>query len=205
MSIFRIVLIVFFSIYCRLSGMVPEVPNQFFVTERWLSWTTSFDIETLQLRLGTVHRSILSLTTQYDFYDSDGKFQASARARFWALGTIFDVTDAEGRLIGNVREHLFDFFPTFDLLSLKGEVLAVAKQNLWETTYYVNDPVTSQEIAQLSRSFFRLKDNWSVTVTNPDLFQKKQIDPRFFIIVMAFQTDRDYWSRQKQEQSNPEN
>jgi uncharacterized protein YxjI len=172
-----------------------EMPDQFFVKERWVSWTIAFDIETAQSKLGVIRRRFFGFTTQYDFYNLNEQLQATAKARFWALGAIFDVMDAEGQLLGGVRERLLTTFPTFEILSTTGEVLAVAKMNFWNTIYTVKDPVTSQVMAQLSHSiFFRLKDNWSVTVINPELLQKKQIDPRFFIIVMVFQTDHDYWS-----------
>jgi uncharacterized protein YxjI len=171
-----------------------EMPKQFFVKERWVSSTITFDIETAQFKLGVVHRRFLGLTTQYDFYDSKEQLQATAKARFWALGAIFDVMDAEGKRLGYVQERLLALFPAFEILSTEGEILAVANLNFWKTRYTVKDPVTFQEMAQLSRSFFRLKDNWSVTVIDPKFFQRTQIDPHFFILVMVFQSDQDYWS-----------
>lgn len=175
-----------------------ETPKQFFVKQHWLSFTTTFDIETDQLKLGTVHRKFLSLSpVRYDFYDYANQLQAIATMRWLSWGATFDVNDASGGAIGRVEERLFAFFPTFEILSPAGHVLAIAKMNFWGTTYSIDDPVTKEQIATLSRSLFRLKDNWSVTLTNPDLYLQKKIDPRLFIIVMAFQTDREAWAAER--------
>jgi uncharacterized protein YxjI len=184
---------------CGVHAANIEVPEQFFVNQRYLSWTTSFDIETPDSTIGTVHRRLLSLLhTQYDFYDFEEQLQATAQTRFWALGVIFDVTDGEGKLLGCVRQQLLSFFPTFEILSPSGQILAVAEMNFWGTTYLVKDASALQKMATLSRSFFRLRDNWSVTIDDPELFKKMQIDPRLFITLMAFQTDFDHWRRHSQ-------
>ncbi len=190
----RIVGFFLFLLSCSVQAANIEVPEQFFINERVFSWTTSFDIETSRWKIGTVHRRFFSLHTQYDFYDFEEQFQATAQDRFWAFGVIFDVTDKEGKLLGSVQERLLTFFPTFEIVSPSGEILAVAEMNLLGTTYSIKETNTSQEVATLSRSFFRLKDNWSVTIVNAELFKKARIDPRLFITLMAFQTDRDYWS-----------
>lgn len=44
------------------------------------------------------------------------------------------------------------------------------------------------------RKFFRWKDDWTVDIVNTSLLAEKQIDPRMFMLIMAFQTDRDYWA-----------
>ena len=139
--------------------------------QHWLSFTTTFDIETDQLKLGTVHRKFLTLSpVRYDFYDYASNLQAIATMRWLSWGATFDVTDASGAPIGGVDQRLFTFFPHFEILSPVGHVLAIAKMNFWGTTYSISDPVTQEQIATLSRSFSRLKDNWTVTLTNPRLF-----------------------------------
>ena len=49
---------------------VDELPNELYLTQHWVSYTTSFDIETKTKKLGTLYRRILSLALTYDFYDS---------------------------------------------------------------------------------------------------------------------------------------
>lgn len=179
-----------------VQAILPErVPNEFTVKERWLSWTTDFDIETKQFKLGYVHRKLFSLAIEYDLHEMDDSLLAKARMRWFSWGATFDVEDNFEIPLGRVEEKIFTFFPTFEIISPKNEVLAIAKMNFWGTTYTLRDPVTSEPLATLSRPFFRLKDNWTAKIVNPELFHQKQIDPRLFIILMAFQTDRDTWTQ----------
>lgn len=173
-----------------------EMPAQFFVKQHWFSWTTTFDIESKDSKFGTVQRKILSLTPQYLFYDVNDQLQARAKMRFFSLGATFDIYDAEDVYLGKVDQRLLTFFSTFDLYRYDGYHAATAKLNFWGTKYTVKDPKTKEIIAVLRRSFFRLKDNWTVDVINTSLLAEKQIDPSMFVLVMAFQTDRDYWSKQ---------
>lgn len=194
------------ALWCSCAeAALQEIPRQFFVKQHWLSWTTAFDIETTDLKLGTVHRKFLSLSPlRYDFFDVQENLQASASMRWFSWGATFDVTDNYEQLIGTVEQRVFAFFPTFDILSPIGTVLAVAKLNFWGTTYTLSDPATRQNMATFSRPFFRFKDNWTATITDPELFYQKLIDPRLFVLVMAFQTDRDFWAaeaRRRQQQS----
>lgn len=193
---------IFFTIFLACTNAIfampivetpmPDLPEQFFVTERWLSWTTTFDIETKSFRLGTVHRKFLSLVPEYEFYDFQERLLAKARMRFFSLGAIFDVTDHLGLPMGRVEERIFSFFPKFDIISPDGQILAQAEMNFWGTKYTIST-LSHKEIATLSRSFFRIKDNWTVTIYKREAFIDSFIDPRLFIVVMAFQTDMDNW------------
>jgi hypothetical protein len=181
-----------------------ELPDQFYVTQHWLSLTSGFDVETDTEKLGTVYRRFFSWTTQYDFYNNDGSLEATAKSRFWSLGAMFDVFDLNDHLIGHVVQRLLTFFPTYEIRSNTDEVLAKAKMNLWGTTYYVTDPATSLEIAQIYRSFFRLKDDWTVKIVNRDLLLLKNIDPQLFVTLAVFQSDVDtrkryeHWQREQE-------
>lgn len=170
-----------------------ELPEEFFVKQRWFSFTNHFDIETKQLKLGCVHRKLLSLTPQYLLHDYNDRLQAYAKMRFFAFGAIFDVYDEFDSRIGIVEERIFTFFPTFDMYSTTGFHIAKAKMNFWGTIYTITDPLSERVVATLSRSFFRLRDNWTVNIIDPGFCQERHLDPRFFIVVMAFQTDLDYW------------
>src|SRR5687768_5375974 len=72
----------------------PELPIEFYVKQRWYSWTTTFDIETKDYKLGYVQRRFFSLLLNYDFYDNNDILLANAKKRFWSAGAIFDVTDS---------------------------------------------------------------------------------------------------------------
>lgn len=170
-----------------------SVPSEFYVTQNWISLTSTFDISTKETKLGIVDRKFWSLRAEYCFYDNENKLQARARRRWISFGAVFDVYDNQDQIIGLVNERIISIFPTFDITTPSGEVLATAKMNFWGTTYTVWDPITQKEMATLSRPYFRLKDNWTVNITDPELFSSKLIDPRLFITVMAFQTDCDSW------------
>ena len=192
----------FFRIFLFLIGIalvskveaLPPLPDEFYVRERWFALSFTLDIESTTAKFGTVHREFWRLRTIYDFYDTEGNLQAKAKIRWLSLGAVFDVEDSDGVSLGQVDERLLTFFSTFDIISPSKEILATAKLNFWGTKYTIRDPLSKEVIATLSRPYIRLVDNWTVRITNPDLFALKKIDPRLFITVMAFQTDRGAWS-----------
>lgn len=178
-----------------------EIPNKFYVKQHWFSLTNTFDIESKDKKFGTIHRKLFSLTPQYLFYDVNQEIHAIAKMRFFKLGATFDIFDREGLSLGKVDEKILTFFPTFDFYRADGYLAAKAKLNFWGTKYTVKDQDTEEVIAYLERSFFRFKDRWTVTIVNPNLFAEKQMDSRMFILVMAFQTDRDHWSKYRYQSS----
>lgn len=188
--------IVSFVFILTLSGMASALHlhevEEFYVTERWLELTTTFDIHNKNNKMGTVHRKLFSLMPEYHFHDFTDRFQAKARMRFFSFGAIFDVTDEDDYLIGIVEERIWNYFPTFHILAPNGEILAIAEMNFWGTKYTITT-LWYREIATLSRSFFRIKNNWTVRIPEKDAFCECNIDPRLFIVVMAFQTDMDHW------------
>lgn len=62
------------------------LPTEFTVSERWLSWSSDFDVETKQYKLGYLHRKILSWTLEYDFYSYNDQLEAKAKARWFSWG-----------------------------------------------------------------------------------------------------------------------
>lgn len=184
----------FVSPFCFAS---TEMPDELFVTEHWISLTKSYDVGTNQYKLGTVYRRFFSLTTTYDFYNPRDEHTASAKTRFFSFGTDVDIYDVQDRYLGFVEEKIFNFFPTFLIYAADNSTkLAFAKMNFWGTKYYIYDPVTQKEMAVMSRSFFRLKNNWTIRVTNPALLSSKQIDSRVLITVLAIQGEIDDWKHQ---------
>lgn len=180
------------------ASLLNELPEEFYVIPHWLSFDS--DIKTSEGTIGTVHRRFWTLTTEYNLYDIEGHLDSTARQRFFSLGAIFDVTNSQGYSIGTVEESLFSFFPTFRILSPDRDILATATLNFWGTTYTVTRPGSNETIATLYRSFFRLKDDWTVTILERSAFSYDKIDPSLFIIVAAFQTDIDYWRRIAEQQ-----
>ena len=176
-----------------------EMPLQFFVKQHWFSWTNTFDIESEDQKFGTVHRKLFSWTPEYHFYDAEEQVQAKAKMSFFSSGVNFDITDGFEKPLGKVTEKIQTFFSTFDLYRPDGYHAAKAELNFWGTKYTVMDPQTDEVIAYLWRNFFRFKDDWTVDIVKPELIAHHNIDPRLFVLVMAFQTDQDYWKKLKRE------
>lgn len=188
---------------CSLLGKAHGVeitqllPDEFTVTQHWFAWTNDFSIGTKDYKLGMVHRKLFSWSlVQYDFLDNDGQLQASGKMRWLSWGATFDVFDSKEQSLGRVEEKFSWFLPTFNFISPSNTIQAEARLNFWGTSYTVIDPLSREIIAIMHRDFFRLKDDWTVKIVNQDLFLQKEIDPRLFVIVMAFQSDREAWQRQ---------
>ncbi len=174
-----------------------QLPNEFTVTERWLSWTTTFDIETTEGMLGTVHRSPYSLVPEYHLMDNQENLMAKARMRFLSLLTVFDVEDQYRNSIGSVQQQFTFFFPTIKIISPTGRYLGQAVLNFWGTTYTVSDPTDGHTIAEISRPFLRLKSNWTVKIIDQAAISEKNIHPHLFLTLIAFQVDKEYWDAER--------
>ncbi|KTD40005.1 hypothetical protein [Legionella parisiensis] len=176
-----------------------EIPDEMYIKEHWISLTTSYDIETKTRKLGTLYRKFLSLMLTYEFFDPFDNKLAYARSKFFSLTAHFDVYDNYENFLGSADEKLFAFFPTFDIYGQDGYTkLAKASMNFWGTTFTIYDPVTDKEMATLYRPFFRLKNDWTFNITNRALFNRKEIDSRVLMTVIAFQGDREYWESNNQ-------
>lgn len=170
-----------------------ELPNTMYLTQHWVSYTTSFDIETKTKRLGTLYRRALSLPLTYDYYDNMDRLVASARARFFSISARFDVVDARYTPLGSVEEKVFSFYPSFILYSAQSDKLARAEMNFWGTNFTVYDIQTDRIMAVMSRPFFRNKNDWTIQFKDKALLTARHIDPGLFLTVLAFQADREYW------------
>lgn len=179
---------------------IDDIPDEFYVNQHWISYTTSFDIESKTQKLGSLYRKIFSLFLTYELYDPSNAVLATAQARFFSLGAYFDVKNSDGNLLGTVEEKIFTFFPSFTIYSDGVNKLAQAEMNFWGTTFTVYDAATGQEIALMSRPFFRLKNDWTIKIMNRELLKARNIDAKLLMIVLAFQGDQEYWMQQQQQQ-----
>lgn len=176
-----------------LNAELINVPNEFSVKEQFFSWSTSFNIETNNELIGTVHRKIFSWTPEYHLKNTQSELLAVAKMRFWSFWRTFDVTNTEGLFLGSVNQKLSWFFPTFEIRSSNDYLLANAELNFWKTTWTITDPIDNHTIATLSRPFFRFKSDWDVKIYDMIAFSEKGIHPHMFLTLMAFQVDREYW------------
>jgi uncharacterized protein YxjI len=81
-------------------------PEHFTVSQRWLSWTSDYDIETKEFKLGYVHRKLFSLGIEYDFYNVYDELEAKANMRWLSWGATFDVVDTLSILTCTIRSKL---------------------------------------------------------------------------------------------------
>lgn len=184
----------FLSLNSNVALANVDIADEMYITEHWISLTTSYDIETKTRKLGTLYRKFFSMLLTYEFYDPFDNKLAIARSKFFSLTAHFDIFDINENFLGAADERLFSFFPTFDVYGRDGVTkLATASMNFWGTTFTIYDPITNQEMAQMNRSFFRIKNNWTFRITNKPLFLHKGIDSRVLMTVIAFQGDREYW------------
>jgi uncharacterized protein YxjI len=178
---------------------VDELPNEMYLTQHWISHTTSFDIETKTQKIGTLYRRFFSIPLHYDFYDYHDNLLTTARARFFSIGAHFDVYDANKHTLGSVEEQIFTFFPALTIYSPNGVKLAYAESNFWGTQFTVYDTLTDKSIATMSRPFFRIKNDWTLTLKHKNLITERNLDPSLLLTVLAFQGDREYWEQQHQQ------
>ena len=194
-----LLLALFISLNSSITLADFETADDIYITQHWFSLTTGYDIETKHEKLGTIYRKFLSLLA-YEFYDSSDNKLAIARSRFFSLTAHFDIYDTFGNILGVAEEQFFTLFATFKIYGPDGITeLAIAKLNFFGTEFIIYDPITKQKMAKLYRAFFRLKNNWIFKVTDRPLLDKKEIDSRVLMTVIAFQGDREYWqSRNRQ-------
>lgn len=196
----KLVAILFSILLCVNSSFalsIYDIPDEFDITERWVSLTSTYDIETKTQKMGTLYRKFFSFLLTYEFLDPYNNKLATAQSRFFSLTADFDIYDNDNRFLGMAEEKLFAFFPTFDIYGSDAITkLAKARLNFWGTNFSIYDPVTNEEMASLHRSFFRLKNNWTFNVINRPLLTSKNINPKVLLTVIAFQGDRDFWESQ---------
>lgn len=181
-----------------LEASIEDLPREFYVKEKIFTFTTSFDISNNDKKLASVHRKIFSLLPEYHLTDDEGQLLAKAQMRFFSFWTLFDVSDQYGSPLGQVKERFSLFSESFDILSPDSQILTNATLNFWGTKWTLQDPEDGHTIAIISRSLFRIRNKWTVTIHDLDAFTYKKIHPHLFLTLLAFQADCEYLKRQQQ-------
>lgn len=180
------------SVLFSTQAFALHLPNEFSVTERWLSWTTTFDAETNQQKFGTINRKLLSWSPQYHLKDANDVLLAKGTMRFWDLLAFFDVTDADGTALGTLEQKLTSFWPTFEIVSPSGLKRAKAELNFWGTCYTLSDVVDGHTLATMRHPFFGLDNTWTVNILDPDALNENNLHPHMLLMMIAYQVDRGY-------------
>ncbi len=182
-----------FLIFISFSS--AELPSEFYITERFLSFASTFDISTDTETFATARGQFFSLTPSFDLEDANQKLIACSQARLFAWGTTIDVADPEGNLIGVIEEEIFRIFPwaEYKIFNKDHELIAIAKMDFWGTEFQLVHPDQPEEIyASVFRPFIRIiRDPWTVQIQNREIFEEALIDPRLLIMLAVYQTDKD--------------
>ncbi len=183
-----------------------DLEKKMFLSEHYFGYTTSFDVSSEERKLGTIYRRVLSLKTDYDFYDIKNKLISSAESHFFSFGAHLDIYDANKMILGTVEEKVFSWFPSFDLYFPDGTRLAHATMNFWGTKFTLYEGMGTHVLAEMSRDFFRLKNNWTLDIKDLDRVKARQIDARLLLTVLAVQCDIEYMEsyRQQRERAGEE-
>lgn len=185
------------------SANISHLPDQFYVTERFLSLTSTFDISTDGEQFGMARKRFFAWTTTFDLEDRHQQPVATAKSRFFSWGTVADVVDPAGNKIGWIEEELFRLLPwaEYRLFNHQNQLVAIAKMNFWGTHFDLYHPDhTDLVYATITRPFFRCcRDFWTVDITNRQIFEENIIDPRLLVILAVYQTDQDNRARYRRE------
>jgi hypothetical protein len=175
-----------------------DTPNKFTMTEHWMILTNSFDIESKNKNLGTVYGYLRN----YRFWGPSNQMVAIAYVWNIFIAAQVDVYDPNNNLLGTFRERNYAFYPTFDIYGSDGTWLATASMDFWKKDFTLYDVQTDREIATMSRSYYRQKNDWTIEIANRSLFTQRNIDPNVLMSMLAFQGDKEYENNRNKAHKN---
>jgi uncharacterized protein YxjI len=197
--------LILFLIACvtAASAQITRLPDQFYIIERFLSLTPTFDVSTDVEPFAIARKRFFALSSTFDLEDPEEQPLATASSRFFSWGTVADVMDPTGNKIGWIEEEVIRFLPwaEYRVFNHENRLVAIAKMNFWGTDfdiYHPDDPETVY--ATMNRPFFRIcRDYWTVDIKNYRIFEDSIIDARLLVILAIYQTDKDNRDRVRRE------
>lgn len=188
------------------SAEVSRLPEEFYVTERYLSLASTFDVASDVEWMGAASKRIVAWTPTFDLANQRKEPLATATARFFVWGTVADIVDPEGKEIGCIEEELWRILPwaEYRVFDATKRIIAIAKMDFWGTEFDLHDPLDSSRIfAKISRPWVHLfRDSWSVKILDRSVFDSMQFDPRLLVFLAILQTDKDNRDRFRREIEN---
>lgn len=126
----------------------------------------------------------------YELFDVKNNKLTTVNYSYTSTNDHFDIYDVDGALLGATDEFLYRYYPMFNLYQGNSNLpIAKAQMNFWGTRFSIVDPQTQQEMAEMTRSYFRKSSYWKFAVTNNQLFDSKHIDSRLLMTAVTIQTD----------------
>ena len=176
----------------------PQLPAEFMIKERILSFTDTFDILAGGKKYGVITQKILSLTRSFKYKDADGNLVAEARSRILSWGSHIDVTDNLGQPIGSIKEQvfksLFKVYTAYSILDAGGKEIALSEKVDWIGTKLAISDKQGRLVAVIERPWINFfSDHWTVKVRDP-----QAVDSRLMVMIAAYKTSVDNARRQEE-------
>lgn len=176
----------------------PQLPAEFQIKERILSFTDTFDILAGGKKYGVITQKIISLTRSFKYKDADGNLVAEARSRILSWGSHIDVTDNLGQPIGSIKEQVFKSFfkvyTAYSILDAGGKEIALSEKVDWIGTKLAISDKQGRLISTIERPWINFfSDHWTVKVHDP-----KAVDSRLMVMIAAYKTSVDNARRQEE-------
>ncbi len=173
-----------------------EYPEQIVVNEK-LAWTDTFAIQGVNpllegsMNLGRVQGPFLNFGRHYILQDASNQPIASAKRKWFSVGTAVNIYDCNGQKIGafheNILKELKSLRTHYTIEDAAGQVIAEsANVNFLTTRFELRDP-QGELFAVIERSvqgFFT--DSWTVSRT-----QHPAADSRVLIMMAVYKTITD--------------
>ncbi|MDD5629411.1 MAG: hypothetical protein PHU21_10130 [Elusimicrobia bacterium] len=180
-----------YTLAAAAPAQAPQLPSQFSIKERVISFTDTFDVVSNGKKLGVITQKILSLTRSFKYKDADGNLVAEARSRVFSWGTHVDVTDSQGRPIGAIKEQvfksLFKVYTAYSILDAQGREIALSEKVDWLGTEINISDKQGRRVAVIKRPWINFfSDHWDVQVQDP-----KAVDSRVMVMIAAYKTSVD--------------
>lgn len=169
------------------------LPNSFLVHETAIGFTRNYELVSKEKKFAYL-KKFQQPNRHYTLLSTDEHLLTEITSHVLSQTTYFDIYDDNKQKLGMVEEYFHTSFPSFNIYLGDSKFPAInAKMNFWGTTFTIKDGLTHQEIAQMSRPYLHLKNEWSITIKEPILLDKKHIDPKLFLSVVAIQCDEENW------------
>lgn len=172
----------------QAASSIPNLPQQYKVSERTFNLGHTFDVESNDTTYGTVDVKWFRLTTTIFYRDNEGKLVAYGKKAAISIGTRINIYDGNGNLIGTLQKNIFSSLlgpvtSTYSVLDAQGnEIASSVKFSVITTSIKLNDK-NGHTVVELSRPLSVLSDTWDVTVHKPGV-----IDSRIVVMIGAFKT-----------------
>ena len=177
-----------FAIYS--SSPPPIIPEEFAIKQKTSSLVTIFYIEADAHGIGKVIKETTPNATNFYYKDDKDQLVATGQVQSFPTSAEIQVWDHQKNFLGTIRQEVSAFFPKkYALYDAGNQLLAKADMNWLGSRFVLTNPKNAfKEYAIYSRPYFKLYgDYWYVKIVDT-----AALDPRFIVIIAAFQTDLDY-------------